>query len=194
MGCTFDAGATAFCLKASPEFSKFVKKSIVVATGVSGFSETWPDKESNETLCSKTETSWKAKININMHRFQKSSTFLSRNEKFKGHNKRAKNKKVTTSKVKSKTTQKRYEDNKEKRNSTFGFWFPSHFKAKTSFLLHVLAQEVACLCKIGLLLCLAVFQHVCLARKLSAIFSPQNNERKFCVTGVVFVKILIWKT
>lgn len=46
MGCTFVAGATAFCVKASPEFSKFVNKSIVVATGVSGFSETWPDKES----------------------------------------------------------------------------------------------------------------------------------------------------
>lgn len=47
-----------------------------------------------ETLCSKTETSWKLKKKINMYRFQKSSTFLSRNEKFKGHNKRAKIKKL----------------------------------------------------------------------------------------------------
>lgn len=144
-----------------------------------------------ETLCSKTETSWKLKKKINMYRFQKSSTFLSRNEKFKGHNKRAKIKKL---KWKVRQPKRDKKITKKKKSNTFGFLFPSHFKAKTSFLLHVLAQEVACLCKIGLLLCLAVFQHVCLARKVSAIlFSPQNNERKFCVTIVFSWEILIWK-
>jgi hypothetical protein len=48
MDFTFE-GATGFCLKASLDLSMFVNKSIVVATGkdvVSGFSETWPGKQS----------------------------------------------------------------------------------------------------------------------------------------------------
>ena len=156
-----------------------------------GFLKHGQTKKVYETLCSKTETSWKSK-NINMHRFQKSSTSSQEMRNSKGII-RAKIKKLQLLKWKVRQPKRDVKIIKRKESSTFGFWFPSHFKAKTSFLLHVLAQEVARLCKIGLLLCLAVFQHVCLARKLSAIlFSPQNNERKFCVTDV-FLKILIWK-
>ena len=79
-----------------------------------GFLKHGQTKKVYETLCSKTETSWKSK-NINMHRFQKSSTSSQEMRNSRGII-REQNQKVTTSKVKSKTTQKRCEDNKEKRD------------------------------------------------------------------------------
>lgn len=65
---------------------------------------------------------------------------------------------------------KRYGD--RERKNTFRLQFPIHSTANIahpSFLLHVLAQEVACLSEIGLLRCLSGLQHVCLAKKFRCI-------------------------